>query len=641
MASPVRTPADDSRPNQEPDNQESAGTPTSAPFTTGKVDGGIKTIPNPNPSQGGFRPILPAANAPAPTPFTSNGGDPGILPSAPSSPPAIAQPIPNPNPSQGGFRPILPAANAPEPTPSTSNGGDPGILTSAPSSPPAIAQTITPSAAPVELVGAFTFPPVTSPGSPTFAPTEQETVPVPTAAIVQEETPAPSAELVEEVHEKQPGPVHEASVEADTTLVKMVGIFDPVRAENTIFSEMEDIMQPYFRAFGGPAQDHFELDVTFYHEYNAMETIDGSITMTTYFDVQVTFELSSTDIDEITSFSKSEATQLVEEFFQGNHLLRLKRRLTQAGVKVTDVDIVDSLPNSPSSGQDEAATGRNKGSAEPVYKTPADEPSKDRIALLAAMASGGLVMLFFASVLLISTHRRARQAIGSVVGHLSVIDDSSSAPSYSDSTFDQSRPLSATDMSAPRIKPSALQERRKREEQEQASQRAFDDFSSSSYGDYDDTERLEDGLVSSGALTCLDTEPQYNVSTDYPEFSMYTHLPPTTKPALPLVYPPSPQWSSTGSEYTSAADSREYAEQRRRWHDQANDLALLALPDHASEAEGSNDESDEIATRDSSGASTTQQSTDSSSSSSSSSTSSSTEEQSQISRPGPEHFMVD
>jgi hypothetical protein len=55
----------------------------------------------------------------------------------------------------------------------------------------------------------------------------------------------------------------------------------------------------------------------------------------------------------------------------------------------------------------------------------------------------------------------------------------------------------------------------------------------------------------------------------YPEFDLYSNM------------PPSSPWSADGISipYSYKVDDEEYQNERRRWRDEADDLALIAIPD--------------------------------------------------------------
>lgn len=400
------------------------------------------------------------------------------------------------------------------------------------------------------------------------------------------------------------------AVYAEPRLLRFVGLYDPLRAEKTIFNVMETVMAPYFRAFGGSALEDFELDIEFLHDYDEVDTSYQTTSVTMYISVNVTFGLdASANRTEKAAFTPAVATQLVESFFEGNHALRLQRSLVRQGVKVRDMRKVDSLP-------DPEKRGRYSGSDGAVIDVNPFVPREGGGGVLgaghiAAIVAGCLIVAVLGAVMFATKYRPTRRSFGMVSNMKGWRGRGRSNVSWAD--YASSDGSSTFPVKPPKggIQPAAIQLRRKREEESLgglASVASLD----YTYADVakpgnspvpsrgrrrnDDESTLEGGLISSAALTCLDDEaPDTAISTKFPEFSMYSHAPASQKPMtangttgpLPPIEscPQSPVWSigAASYEFMTAADSADYAEQRRRWHDQASDLALLNLPDHASE----------------------------------------------------------
>ena len=412
----------------------------------------------------------------------------------------------------------------------------------------------------------------------------------------------------EEVDPGSDRPVlQKATVVAESRTIQLKGDLDPQQSEQTIFQATESLMRSYMDTYGGDVMESFELSLLFFHEYDHYQSVQGHALMTMYFDVDVVFYLASYEMDDLAAFSRTKATKLVDRFFSGTQLTRWKRRLSAKGLKIKDAQLFTSLPeNIPKS-----ATG---DAYHPYVSPSGSNKSGENTVLYAALASGAIMFFALACVVLIS-RKEFRKNVKTVLGSLSGSKSSSASSGSS---------VASSTVSGG-IKPAALHMRRKREEEQarQMETSSLDGFSYSdkSFGsnfvrahqpflhvtrlgakpretnfviddDDDDDEsldRLEDGLVASGALTCLDQE-RSEISREYPEFELYAHIPRQileSKPKLP-VHPSSPVWSVSATSYdVSAAGDEEYAEQRRRWQDQQlEDLALVALPDHFSDREG-------------------------------------------------------
>lgn len=399
--------------------------------------------------------------------------------------------------------------------------------------------------------------------------------------------------------------LQKATVVAEPRTIQLKGDFDPQVSEQTIFQATESLMRTYMNTYGGSVMESFELSLIFFHEYDHYQSVDGHPLMTMYFDVDVVFYVASYEMDDIAAFSRSKATKLVDRFFSGTHLTRLKRRLSAKGLKIKDAQLFTALPeNIPKS-----ETGDKY---QPFVSPSEGNKSSENTVLYAALASGAI--MFFALVCVVVISRREfRKNVKTVMGSLITGSKQSSSSSSS----------SVASTVSGGIKPAALHMRRKREEEQarQMETSSLDGFSYSdkSFGsnfvrahqpflhisrlgakpresnfvidDDDDDEsldRLEDGLVASGALTCLDQE-RSEISKEYPEFELFAHIPRQileSKPKLP-VHPSSPVWSVSATSYdVSAAGDEDYAEQRRRWQDQQLEDLALVLPDHFSDREG-------------------------------------------------------
>jgi hypothetical protein len=435
--------------------------------------------------------------------------------------------------------------------------------------------------------------------SPTSRPTPSPTAYTTLSAIADEE------EDEEEVLVVDRPTLQKATVAAAPRTIQLKGDFDPLQSEQIIFQATESLMRTYMNTYGGDILDSFELSLIFYHEYDHLTSVDGHPLMTMYFDVDVDFYVTSYDMDEIAQFSSNKATKLVERFFSGTHLTRLKRRLSAKGLKIKDAQLFTSLP-------EDIPRSETGDKYQPAVSSSNGKKSGNNTVLYAALASGAIMFFALVAVVLIS-RRELRKNIKTVLGSLS---GSKSSSSYSDSS------VSSTVSGG--IKPAALHLRRKREE-EQARQMETSSLDGFSYSDKsfgsnfvrshqpflhvnrlgakpresnfvidDDTDdesvgRLEDGLVASGALTCLDQE-RSELSKEYPEFELFVHIPRQileSKPKLPTA-PASPVWSvsATSHDVGSTAGDDDYAEQRRRWQDQQLDDLALVLPDHYSDREG-------------------------------------------------------
>ena len=436
--------------------------------------------------------------------------------------------------------------------------------------------------------------------APTISPTEETTeapTDAPTAAIVEEQelsllTAPPTAFPTTVVLEEQG--LQALTVKSDLKIVRAVGVFDPVKSEENFVSAMKAVMAPYFDAYVGKTLQEFTLQVAFLRDYTSVssDASSGLAYVAMYFEVDVSFEVASTSMDDLTFMTKGQATTFLDQFFNGRHSFYLKRRLNDDGIRVNDIDIVSQLPSQPSAGAESdaddgsASNGRNGNSS-----------SSNAATIYATVFCGAIVVLAIVGVVFFKRrqfHSRTSVALDAMSGNRSYFSSSSGGSS-------SHLPLRSTKRANMTIKPAAIQLRRQREER--GASVASDDSSTGRSQPYSFPEtskltsdvkaaselnesyhdepsvRLEE-LVASSALTSLDPDLDASMTKNYPEFQVYSHLP--LKPTIDC--PASPVWSvGVASGYSSAADDEEYAADRRRWHDQDNELALISLPDHNSE----------------------------------------------------------
>jgi hypothetical protein len=375
----------------------------------------------------------------------------------------------------------------------------------------------------------------------------------------------------------------------------VTGDFDPKQEEAGFFEVIQTSFNLYCQAFIDKLLDEFDITVMFMEDLTQSNTTGASgLPITSWCEVNVTFMIGSEIETDLDAFTVDKATQFVSRFFLSSQKTRLINGMGQAGIDLDDIQPFYVLPDDV---QEKLKADSEQTKDEPMTQQSSSDGSKS--ALFVAVASGGVIFLALGAVL-VSNRRRTRNM--NTYGKESHTGDGSS---YSDGSASQAVSF-VSGQGTSEVLPAALHVRNKRERERQlmmssnstvssyrttetaclskktkTAGEAFDGTAAYSTGQgVHETAlvRLEDGpeLVASGALTCLDGDESVGALNEaYPEFDLYqTNASP----------PPSPVWSvdnfSNASPYSAEED---YLVARRRWHDEANDLELIALPDNESD----------------------------------------------------------
>lgn len=385
----------------------------------------------------------------------------------------------------------------------------------------------------------------------------------------------------------------------DPINIQVAGSFDPWKQQNAISKVVEEIFNPYTRAYVGDLLREYTVSLKFQDNLTTTNqaTSRNDLSVNLYASFNATFEVGSTDEDKMKVFTPAFATLLVRRFFLDDHMQRLTNRLIEAGISVTAINVIDKFPavGDPHDDGTTAKQGRNShGSSEsvPEISSTADKDGSSSAKIVGA-SCGAIIAAAFVGVAVLA-HKRQRRALDEEREHKAYLSGTGSQ-----SNSDQvSETFSFTDDGPTEIKPAALHVRNKMERERKlklSSNSTLSSYCSNENpiikevspsdvytdnkpsGMIEDTGEtslisFEDGpdLVATGALKCLDGEESVSTLRDvYPEFELYQNV------------PPSPMWSlsnmSNMSPYTAEDD---YLAARRRWHDEANDPQLIELPSH-------------------------------------------------------------
>lgn len=446
-----------------------------------------------------------------------------------------------------------------------------------------------PVAAPVILVPVFDGPTATpavpiSPFSPVAIPAVSTVSKIDNNSFETAQTALPTSSPTIKLLATAEQHHFTRTVQAHPLFLRVVGQFDPKEEEEEFFVIVKEGFKPYSRAYISEMLNEYDIAMLFLNDLiQETKEANGTVLTTSWCQVNVTFEVASETESTVNHFTTEKASQLVVKFFMDGHKTRLINGFDQADIAVLDIEALEVLPNDVKAILD-AATGSASRSGEPPPLN--DEPSgssKSSIAVLAA--SGGVMLLALGAIVLT---RRNNKRVSDMHGSASLVpgDDIDKYPSKA-LAFVSGESLNE-------VKPAALQVRNRRERARQAvmssnntvatyftTETALSNFTkvekySAAKGEVQASETRLVDIAAFSALTCLNGKESVGaLNKAYPEFEMYQSS------ASP---PPSPVWSidnySNASPYSVDDD---YVAERRRWHDVANDLDMIALPDTNSE----------------------------------------------------------
>jgi len=394
------------------------------------------------------------------------------------------------------------------------------------------------------------------------------------------------------------------TVTPDPILIRITGNFDPETQEQAFFEVVRENFAAYSRASIGHMLLSFDLIAEFITDRPGAQNGQSTVT-TSWSEIKVAYHMGTDDAILYDAFTPASAATLLANFFGSKNLKLLIPRLNEAGISVLTIQVHQNLPNDRSGQPKEDEDPENPEIPTPVI-TPkqAEETRDNRGAVIAATVSGSIILLAVGAVLV---KNRQTQKHSIFDEKASVTSDYSRTDVYSGTPGGMY--VSASE-SASNIKPAALQIRKKRERENEGKVKLSSDSTISSYQSNGTTnaERADktnkksskkkevekakteeettaivpyaDGSdpTAAKALKCLDGEESVGeMNNSYPEFDLYHSA---------GLAPPSPGWSvgnfsSMSRQY--GTEDGDYVSSRKRWHDEANDLDLIALPDHSSD----------------------------------------------------------
>ena len=585
-----------------------------------------KYSPSPSPvsipPRGAYPPNYPPSYVAPPPIYVSPAAVPPPYgrPAAPS-PPTVSIPssftplslqVPVQAPATGPARPIYGGTPAAPVAPGGGAGGATGGNTGAPGLPSSPIST-------VPIYPPMAAPSLTTPTgngvNATLAPVlgANETAgPSPILPGTVSPTSAPALGIVpaQKVKTVTPEPI----------LIRVTGTFDPDTEDETFFDILRVNFAPYSRASIGDMLTSFDLDAEFVvKSENEMK----SAVSTSWIEIKASFHIETEDEILIDAFTSESGSVLLTKFFQAANGQRLIQRLNEAGIPVVSIEVGSNVPGEGSTGVDEGANDADEQSVPTANKSPelAKGRSDNRGGIIAAAVSGAIILLAVGAVLA-KNRQTQKHAIFDDKG--SVTSDYSHTDVYSGTRGG----MYVSSENTSQVKPAALHIRNK-----QAREKGKTPLSSSSTissyqsngttnaeradktsktksllqteitenaeetGEDDASGKWEaedanketalvpyaDGsdLTGNGkALKCLDGEESVGAMNEtYPEFDLYHSV---------GLAPPSPGWSvgnfsSMSQQYGISAADEDYSTSRKRWHDEANDLDLIVLPDHSSD----------------------------------------------------------
>lgn len=385
----------------------------------------------------------------------------------------------------------------------------------------------------------------------------------------------------------------------DPILIRITGTFDPDTQEEAFFEVVRTNFAPYSRASVGVMLTKIDLTAEFITGRPGAPNVPSGVT-TSWSEIRVSYYVGTDDPILFDAFTPESASMLLAKFFKPPNLKTLIQRLGEAGISVLTIEVHQHLP---SDGSGQTKEDEDTKNPDPVIKPKQAEATSDKHgAVITATVCGSIILLAIGAVLA-KKHQAQKHSIfdekASITSDHSLTDVYSGTPGGMYVTASES---------ARNIKPAALHIRNKRERENEGKVKLSSDSTISSYQSNGTTnaERADkvrkssktnevtkakteettaivpyaDGSdpTAARALKCLDGEESVGALNDaYPEFDLYHSA---------GLAPPSPGWSVGNFSSTSrpfGSEDGDYVSSRKRWHDEANDLDLIALPDHSSD----------------------------------------------------------
>jgi hypothetical protein len=368
---------------------------------------------------------------------------------------------------------------------------------------------------------------------------------------------------------------------ADPVNLQAVGAVDVNIIREPFFQHIEKLLKPYLMKHVGEILKEFKLNIEFLPAKTELISlgVTGSQFMTlSYFDVIVDMEISSQD--GLSLFQGEQATAAVAAFFRGMSVDALISSLNQASIRIdtilhADLSMEAHLANSRQEVSDPFENVRVNDPPENIeVGTNNDDESDKSAALYAALVSGGGVLAAVMLAILYNRRRKRRFRIhypgDSAEGSLFTDSDASTikpaAITLRNKVRDDHSVLSGmSNMSAlyhqsASKKPGILLDPERAGEEKEELEHINSGEMVAVNGNQNYT--------ATSALTCLDGAQTIDrLSFQYPEFDLYSSM------------PASPTWSGISIPMSYCVDDEDYQMERRRWHDEADDLALIVLPD--------------------------------------------------------------
>jgi hypothetical protein len=374
-----------------------------------------------------------------------------------------------------------------------------------------------------------------------------------------------------------------------------VGFTDLDMVEKKFYNHTLSLMKPYVVSRLSPMLTKFELVITFL-EKKVSESLGTETGFTTYasvFEVLAGFDLKGDD-EQIGAFKATQANALVRDFFHGGMLERLLLILQKDGIHVNEIREVSLNNEGPQILPSSGVLPSSPAEAEKIDGNQAKSTMSNQTVLYATLITGIVIAISLVAIVLIKRRRQRR---------FYVYRDALQSGEVSVSSY-------GGDAGGGGIQPAAIQKRRRGTTTDsiksydasavlapvmdgedgdindvftfyESSRQMLQGDCSSKEGALISLETPDDHKEVPGAiLKCLDGEVSLNgLNRQYPEFEAFVNI------------PPSPYWSIAGLSYYG--EGEEYQEQRRRWHDEANDLALIALPNLDTGSNSSRSSTDE------------------------------------------------
>jgi hypothetical protein len=135
----------------------------------------------------------------------------------------------------------------------------------------------------------------------------------------------------------------ELSLHSEPQVFKARGTTDLSTVQQEFFNVVEKIMITFVKSMAGEIVSGFQLTINFLQSGAEEEGVQGSsVKINSYFDAQVYLDFMYTNDEQIKGLNTQSLNKLVEIFFKGNTLEKVRSSLEQEGINIDSITQMDS-----------------------------------------------------------------------------------------------------------------------------------------------------------------------------------------------------------------------------------------------------------------------------------------------------------